>query len=51
MKIADVTIIGAGAVGLSTAWKLLQKEPSLKIIVLEKEATVSAHQTGHNSGV
>ncbi len=47
----DVTVIGAGIVGLSTAYKLIEKEPSLKVCVIEKENRVAAHQTGHNSGV
>lgn len=47
----DLIVIGAGAVGLSVAYQAALRFPSLKIKVLEKEATVSAHQTGHNSGV
>ena len=37
--------------GLATAWKINTRYPHLKIAVLEKENRVSAHQTGHNSGV
>jgi L-2-hydroxyglutarate oxidase LhgO len=47
----DVIIVGGGIVGLATAYKLNTKHPNLKIAVLEKEAKVAAHQTGHNSGV
>lgn len=47
----DIAIIGAGIVGLSTAWQLLQKYPQKRVVVLEKEQQVAAHQTGHNSGV
>ncbi|MDZ4846370.1 MAG: L-2-hydroxyglutarate oxidase [Chitinophagales bacterium] len=47
----DVVVIGAGIVGLATAYRLLEKKPGLKICVLEKEKQVAAHQTGHNSGV
>lgn len=47
----DITIIGAGIVGLATAYRLLQQKPSLKIAVVDKEPEVAAHQTGHNSGV
>lgn len=47
----DVLIVGAGIVGLSTAMQLLQQKPGLSVLVLEKETTVSFHQTGHNSGV
>lgn len=47
----DVIVIGGGIVGLSTAYKLNIHHPHLKICVLEKEASVAAHQTGRNSGV
>jgi len=47
----DILIIGAGIVGLAAAYRLLEKKPSLKIGVLEKEKEIAAHQTGHNSGV
>ena len=51
MKQYDVVIIGAGIVGLATAYKLIQHTPQLKIAVLEKENDIALHQTGHNSGV
>jgi len=47
----DVAIIGAGIVGLATTLGLLEAQPELRLIVLEKEARVGRHQTGHNSGV
>ncbi len=47
----DVTVIGAGIIGLSTAYKLSEKDSSLKICIIEKENGVARHQTGHNSGV
>jgi L-2-hydroxyglutarate oxidase len=47
----DVTVVGAGAVGLSAAVQLARRYPGLRLRVLEKEAEVAAHQTGHNSGV
>jgi L-2-hydroxyglutarate oxidase len=47
----DIAIIGAGIVGLSTAMALVQRRPDLKLVVLEKESKVAAHQTGNNSGV
>ncbi len=49
--IFDFIIVGAGIVGLSTAYKLSQAFPEDKILVLEKEDRVAAHQTGKNSGV
>jgi (S)-2-hydroxyglutarate dehydrogenase len=51
MKNFDIIIAGAGIVGLATAYKLIEKKPDLKICVLEKENSVSKHQTGNNSGV
>jgi (S)-2-hydroxyglutarate dehydrogenase len=47
----DVVVIGAGIVGLATAYKLLQARPGLDIAIVDKEERVAAHQTGHNSGV
>jgi L-2-hydroxyglutarate oxidase len=47
----DIAIVGAGIVGLATAMELVKRRPDLKVVVLEKESTVAAHQTGHNSGV
>jgi L-2-hydroxyglutarate oxidase len=48
---SDVVVVGAGIVGLATARQLLRSKPGLKITVLDKEATIAAHQTGHSSGV
>lgn len=47
----DIIIVGGGIVGLASAYKLNLKHPEKKILVLEKESRVAAHQTGHNSGV
>ncbi len=47
----DVAIIGAGIVGLSTAYQLQLKKPGIKILLIEKEKDVAQHQTGNNSGV
>ncbi|HWI75305.1 MAG TPA: L-2-hydroxyglutarate oxidase [Baekduia sp.] len=47
----DVAIVGGGILGLATARALLQSQPRLKVIVLERERELAAHQTGHNSGV
>ncbi len=48
---ADVVVIGAGIVGLATAYRLLQDRPGISLVVLEKEDGPAHHQTGHNSGV
>ncbi len=47
----DFTIVGAGVVGLATAYKLQLKYPEKLILILEKESDVGMHQTGRNSGV
>lgn len=47
----DIVIIGAGLVGLATAYQTKLKNPDSKILILEKEKDVSLHQSGHNSGV
>ena len=46
---APVGIIGAGIVGLAVARQLAAA--GVPVLVFEKEPTVAAHQTGHNSGV
>ena len=44
-------VVGAGIVGLAVGWRLLERQPGLRVTILEKELRVGAHQTGHNSGV
>lgn len=51
MADADVIIVGGGIVGLATAHRFLERFPNRSVLLLEKEASVGAHQTGHNSGV
>jgi L-2-hydroxyglutarate oxidase LhgO len=46
-----VAIIGGGIIGMATAFRLLERLPSTKVVVLEKEAGPARHQTGNNSGV
>ncbi|MBI6955459.1 L-2-hydroxyglutarate oxidase [Pseudomonas sp. B21-023] len=47
----DYCIIGGGIVGLATAMALLTRRPGASLLILEKEASLGRHQTGHNSGV
>jgi (S)-2-hydroxyglutarate dehydrogenase len=47
----DVTVIGAGILGLATARELMAQRPGVTVTILEKEARPAQHQTGHNSGV
>lgn len=49
--IYDVTVVGGGIVGLATALRIKEQNPSLKLLIIEKEDVVAKHQTGHNSGV
>lgn len=48
---ADVAIVGAGILGLTTARAILARRPDSRIVVLEKERSPAFHQTGRNSGV
>lgn len=47
----DVLVIGAGIVGLSTAYAITRAAPGTRVVVLEKEPGPARHQTGRNSGV
>ena len=47
----DLIIVGGGIAGLATALKVNEKNPDKKILLVEKEAKIAAHQTGNNSGV
>src|SRR3972149_4518547 len=51
MQRTDVLVIGGGIVGLATAYTIGRRFPSLRVVVLEKEAELAHHQSGHNSGV
>ncbi|HTB13593.1 MAG TPA: L-2-hydroxyglutarate oxidase [Bryobacteraceae bacterium] len=47
----SIVVVGGGIIGLATAWRLGQRFPGARVIVLEKEPAVCRHQSGHNSGV
>ena len=47
----NIAVIGGGILGVATAMRLTREYPRLKVVVLEKEAKLARHQTGHNSGV
>jgi L-2-hydroxyglutarate oxidase len=47
----DLAIVGGGIVGLAVARELTRRHPRSSVCVLEREAAIGAHQTGHNSGV
>ena len=48
---ADIAVVGGGILGLAVARELGRRDPARRIVVLEREAQVGEHQTGHNSGV
>lgn len=50
-RTADLTVIGAGIVGLALADAWLERHPGSSVLVLEKESTLAAHASGRNSGV
>lgn len=47
----DICILGAGMVGLSIAYQILERYPALSVMVIEKESDVGMHSSGRNSGV
>ncbi len=47
----DLAVVGGGIVGLAVARELRRRHPGRSVVVLEREAAIGAHQTGHNSGV
>ena len=47
----DIVIVGGGILGLATAMELSSQNLRFKICLIEKEAELALHQTGHNSGV
>jgi L-2-hydroxyglutarate oxidase len=49
MTEVEVVVVGAGAVGISTAFHLA--EQGVDVLVLEKESGPALHQSGRNSGV
>ncbi|BCS53973.1 L-2-hydroxyglutarate oxidase [Geobacter sp. SVR] len=51
MRTTDIVVVGGGVVGTATAMALLERHPGLEVAVVEKEACLASHQSGHNSGV
>src|SRR5262245_59260266 len=51
MHSSKILIVGGGIVGLASAYQITERYPGISLTVLEKECSVGAHQTGHNSGV
>ena len=40
----DIIIVGAGATGLSFAWRLATQQPDLKILILERGGHIDQRQ-------
>jgi L-2-hydroxyglutarate oxidase LhgO len=47
----DLAVVGAGIVGLAVAREFARRRPGASLIVIDRQACVGYHQTGHNSGV
>jgi len=47
----EVAIVGGGILGLAVARELIARNPASSVCLLEREAALAAHQTGHSSGV
>jgi (S)-2-hydroxyglutarate dehydrogenase len=46
-----IGIIGGGIIGLAVAYSIQRRNPSVEIVLLEKEDGPGRHQSGRNSGV
>lgn len=51
MEKSDFVVVGGGIVGLATALSLQNRFADSTVTVVEAEASVGQHQSGHNSGV
>ena len=51
MKKFDVVVVGAGVIGISTAWAIKRSEPKARVLVVDKENASGKHASGRNSGV
>ncbi|MBC6440703.1 MAG: FAD-binding oxidoreductase [Rhodospirillales bacterium] len=46
----DIVIVGGGVMGLSTAWHLLDREPGLRVCVIERDPTYEFASTPRSLG-
>lgn len=51
MSAKRILVVGGGAVGLASAYRILQQAPGTELTLVDKEPDVGRHQTGNNSGV
>lgn len=47
----DVVVIGGGVAGLSVACALAMRDPSVRVLLLEREALLTSHASGHNAAI
>ena len=47
----NTSLSAAGLSGFQWGWTILEKAPSARVAILEKEEGWAQHQTGRNSGV
>jgi len=51
MREYDYLIVGAGIIGMTIAYKLMEQNNNIKIAIIDKERDVALHASGRNSGV
>lgn len=51
MSSYSCAVVGGGIIGVAVAREIINRLPSTEVTILEKEAGLAVHQTGHNSGV
>lgn len=49
--VCGLAVVGGGILGLAVARELSRRHPRRSLCLLEREDSLGAHQTGHNSGV
>jgi len=47
----DYLIVGAGIIGLTIAYELIERNPNYTICLIDKEQDVAQHTSGRNSGI
>jgi (S)-2-hydroxyglutarate dehydrogenase len=51
VETCDFLVIGGGVIGLSIARELRRRQPTARVVLIEKEPSCGAHGSGRNSGV
>ena len=46
-----IGVVGGGILGVAIAREVVRRRPGARVVVLEKEDRLAAHQSGHSSGV